>query len=77
MEGGDWEHSLESGGVERSGGIRFVVCGRGMVTGAELWSSDIVMFGQDHWLLQMFFSWFQFLVLTVGTGWRWVVFTSD
>ena len=55
MEGGDWEHSLESGGVERSGGIRFVVCGRGMVTGAELWSSDIVMFGQDHWLLQMFF----------------------
>jgi hypothetical protein len=44
MEGGDWEHSLESGGVERSGGMRVVVVGRGMVTGAELWSSDIVMF---------------------------------
>ena len=43
MEGGDWEHSLESGGVERSGGMRVVVVGRGMVTGAELWSSDIVI----------------------------------
>jgi len=42
VEEGDLEHSLESGGVDRSGGMR-VVGGRGMVTGAGLWSSDIVM----------------------------------
>ena len=42
VEGGDWEHSLESGGVERSEGIS-VVGGRSRETGAELWSSDIVM----------------------------------
>ena len=53
-EGGDWENSLESGEVDRFGGM-VVVGGRGTVTGAELCSSDIVMVSLViDWLVSLF-----------------------